>query len=381
MANILLTGGRAPASLELARAFHRAGHAVFMAESLPGHLSESSNTIKKNFIVPPPRQQTRAFVEALKTIISENRINLLIPTCEETFYVAMHREQFPCAVFVEPLKKLDSLHNKWKFVINAIGYELYAPETMYLVNQDDMLHAFAHWRELVLKPVYSRFASRTLINPEFKKTLYSLTINPNAPWVAQEFIKGRQLCTYSVCHNGRVTAHTTYPSTIRAGKGATVAFQHIDHPGIYIWVRTFVEKNKFTGQIAFDFIEGIDGQIYALECNPRATSGVHLLVSHPKFTEAFLNPEMGCVTPGKGYSAMLASAMIIYGLPNAFKNSQLGQWIKTFFTSKDVILDFKDIKPFLFQFKSIFKYLSLARKNRISSLEASTLDIEWNGEM
>jgi hypothetical protein len=60
--NILLTGGRAPATLEIARAFHRAGHIVFMAESLPGHLSAPSNAVARDFLVPPPRQQMRAFL-------------------------------------------------------------------------------------------------------------------------------------------------------------------------------------------------------------------------------------------------------------------------------------------------------------------------------
>ena len=156
MANILFTGGRAPATLELVRAFHRAGHTVFMAESLPGHLSQPSKAITKNFFVPSPRQQTAAFIGALRKIIVENRIDLLIPTCEEVFYVARDREELPCAVFVESIKKLNDVHNKWHFVINAIGHDLYAPETMYLNSQDDLLHAFAHWRELVLKPVYSR---------------------------------------------------------------------------------------------------------------------------------------------------------------------------------------------------------------------------------
>jgi hypothetical protein len=381
MANILFTGGRAPATLELVRAFHRAGHTVFMAESLRGHLSEASNAVEKNFYVPPPRQQTAAFTDALKKIIIENRINMLIPTCEEAFYVAKAREEFPCAVFVEPLKKLNEFHNKWRFVINAIGHDLYAPETMYLNNQDELLHAFAHWRELVLKPVYSRFAARTLILPTLKHALYKLTVTSKAPWVAQEYIKGRQICTYSVCHNGRITAHTAYESTFTAGEGATIAFQHLDHLGTFNWVKTFVEKNHFTGQIAFDFIQSHDGQLYGLECNPRATSGVHLLASHPNFTEAFLNPDTHCITPTSDHSSMLATAMLVYGLPRAIKKKQFRQWIKTFFTSSDVILDFKDLMPFIMQFKSILAYLSLTRKEKITALQASTFDIEWNGEM
>jgi len=378
--NILLTGGRAPAALELARAFHKAGHTVFMAESLRGHLSQPSNAIKANFMVPAPRQEKEAFLVALKTIIIENNIDLLIPTCEEVFTIAMSREQLPCTVFVESIRKLNTIHNKWTFAVNAVEQELSVPETMLINTMDDMLHAYAHWKEIVFKPAYSRFAARTLIMPPLKQAASTLTFNPKSPWVAQGYLKGKEICTYSIVHNGHITAHTAYPSTFTAGQGAAIAFQHIDHPAIFEWVKTFVKKNQFTGQIAFDFVETPDGQIYALECNPRATSGVHLLASHPRFVEAFLKPQLNCITPHDNHSYMLSTAMLIYGLPAAIRKKQFINWLKTFFTSSDVILDFKDPLPLLLQFRSILNYLRLARKNKISPLEASTFDIEWNGE-
>jgi predicted ATP-grasp superfamily ATP-dependent carboligase len=377
--NILLTGGRAPAALELARAFHRAGYTVFMAESLRGHLSQPSNAIKANFVVPAPRQEKDAFLAALKKIIIENKIDLLIPTCEEVFYIAMGRREIPCAVFVEPIGKLNMIHNKWAFVANAAEHELSIPETMLINTMDDLLHAYAHWKELVFKPVYSRFAARTLILPPLKQASSTLIFDPASPWIAQGFIKGKEFCAYSVCHNGRITAHTAYPSVFTAGQGAAIVFRHIAHPAIFEWMKTFVEKNQFSGQIAFDFIETPNGQIYALECNPRATSGVHLLASHPQFIESFLNPQMDCITPSIDHSYMLTTAMLIYGLPAALRKKQFLNWLRTFFTSSDAILDFKDPLPFLLQFRSIFSYLKIARSQGISPLEASTFDIEWNG--
>lgn len=375
---ILLTGGRAPATLDLARAFHKAGHTVFMAESLRGHLSQPSNAIKTNFLVPAPRQERGAFLLALKKIVEENQIDMLIPTCEEVFHIASGSYQIPCKVFCEPIRKLDQVHNKWNFVINAITNDLYAPETMLIKTMDDILHAFAQWRGLVFKPVYSRFASRTLILPPLKKTLSTLKLD--SPWVAQEFIPGQQFCTYSVCHDGHITAHTTYPSHFTAGQGATIAFGHVDHPAIFTWVTDFVQKNRFTGQIAFDFVQAPEGQLYALECNPRATSGVHLLASHPKFTEAFTNPTLDCITPKNKQSHMLATAMLLYGLPNSFINGNFSLWLKTFFSSDDVILDFKDPLPFILQLRSILATWAVARREKVSLLEASTFDIEWNGE-
>ena len=381
MLNILLTGGRAPAALELARAIHKAGHTVFMAESLRGHLSQPSNAIAKNFYVPPPRQQTSAFINALKTIIIENRISLLIPTGEELFYVAMGSDELPCAVFIESINKLNQLHNKWSFVINAIANDLYAPETMLIKSRDDLFHTYARWRDLVLKPVYSRFAAQTLVRPPLKLALSKLKFDPAHPWVAQEYISGQQYHTYSICHNGHITAHTTYPSTFTAKRNTAIVFQHVDHPAIFKWVKAFVEKNQYTGHIGFDFIETQEGQLSALECNPRATSGVHLLASHPQFVEALLNPELNCITPINDQSHMLSAPMLTYGLPAALKNGQFRIWLKTFLSSDDVIVNFNDPLPALLQFRSIFSRLYSAMKNRISPLEAANFDIEWNGEL
>jgi predicted ATP-grasp superfamily ATP-dependent carboligase len=378
MSNILLTGGRAPATLELARAFHRAGHTVFMAESLRGHLSEPSNAIQKNFVIPPPRQQMPGFIKALKDIIVQNKIDLLVPTCEEVFYIAMGREVFPCKVFVDSIQKLKTLHNKWSFVIEAIEHELPIPETILVANQDDLLQAFAQWRGLVLKPVYSRFASRTLVLPPLKKALSSMMFD--SPWIAQEHIKGHQYCTYSICHNGHITAHTAYRSEFTAGRGSTVVFQHVDHPATFNWAKTFVKGTQFTGQIAFDFMQTSDGRVIALECNPRTTSGVHLLAGNPEFVNSFFNESMPPITAEDHSSHMLSTAMLLYGLPASVRNGHIGGWFRTFFSSDDVIFDMKDPRPFFLQFRSIFHYLKFAKDNGISPLQASTYDIEWNGE-
>lgn len=77
---------------------------------------------------------------------------------------------------------------------------------------------------------------------------------------------------------------------------------------------------------------------------------------------------------------MLASAMLLYGFSDALKKNKLGDWFSTFFNSKDVIFSFKDPLPFLLQLRSFFSYLRVAREQEISLLEASTFDIEWNGE-
>jgi predicted ATP-grasp superfamily ATP-dependent carboligase len=378
MSSILLTGGRSPASLELARVFHRAGHTVFMAESLQGHLSEPSRSITQNFLVPPPRQQPDAFLDTLAALVQRQHIDLVVPVNEEVFYIARGRDRLPA--FVEPLQTLRTLHNKWGLVFYAASLGLSVPETILVHNQDDLLSAYAQWRGLVLKPAFSRFASRTLILPTVNRALSALTFDPALPWVAQEFVTGTQVCTYSVVHRGHITAHAAYRSEFTAGQGATIAYEHTEHPAAFAWVKTFVEAGQFTGQIAFDFVEDARGQVTALECNPRATSGVHLLASHPQFARAFFDPGLDCITPNGRTSSMSLTAMLLYGLPGSVKKRRFKRWLGTLLSSRDVLFDWHDPLPAILQFRSIFYYLRLARRLGISPLQASTFDIEWNGD-
>jgi predicted ATP-grasp superfamily ATP-dependent carboligase len=147
VANILLTGGRAPAALELARIFHAAGHQVFLAESVSSSLTANSCSVAASFLVPPPRQQPKDFIRALIKIICQNKIDLLTPTCEEAFHVARGHAELSecCTVFVEPLVRLRPLHNKWMFIQLAAELGLPVPKTSLIERADDLPAAFSRW--------------------------------------------------------------------------------------------------------------------------------------------------------------------------------------------------------------------------------------------
>jgi len=378
--NILLTGGRAPATLELCRAFHHAQHHVFTAESVQGHLSQFSNSVRQNFLVPPPRQQTQVFIHSLQEIIQEVGADLLIPTCEEIFYVAAFRESLACRVFVDDFEKLAMLHNKWEFVKKARSFQLSVPETVLLNGPDDLRRAFSNWQALVIKPAYSRFAKKTLVLPSLQEALDQVSFEQNAPMLAQKYIAGKAISTYSICHNGHMAAHTAYESKFTAGRTGTVLLTHVEHEGIGAWVKTFVERIQFTGQIAFDFIEDPRGAFFVIECNPHANGiPAALFSSHPDFVSAILDPITECIHPAPGFSTMMAGGMLLYGLPASLRNGQLTQWFHEFITSRDFIFRLNDPMPALLQFRSLFYYFKLARQKKISILEATMFDIEWNG--
>jgi hypothetical protein len=381
MPHVLITGGRAPAALELARVFHAAGHTVFMAESVPWPLARPSRAIRRSFRVPAPNADPAGFVRALLAIVCAERIDLLVPTCEELFYVARGHAALAaeCAVLAQPLESLRPLHNKWLFAQRAAAYGLPVPATQLLQSPTELRAALAAEPEVVLKPVYSRFAARTLLPPHDLRALARAAPSATEPWVAQRFVRGRQVCTYSVAHAGRLAAHTCYPAEWTAGQGAAIAFRHMEHPAALAWVRAFVAHEHFTGQIAFDFIETTAGELFALECNPRATSGVHLLAAHPGFAQAFFEAPAETLVPLAGQAARLASAMWLVALPAVRSRAGLRRWVQAMRTGRDVIWRADDPGPALLQWLGLAHFLAWSLRHRISALEASTYDIEWNG--
>ncbi|WP_145319927.1 ATP-grasp domain-containing protein [Paenibacillus xylanexedens] len=411
---VLLTGGRAPVTLDLARMLHRAGHQVYVAESAARHLTRSTGAVEQCAEVPSPRHDTCAYLAELERLVQEWQIDLLIPMCEEVFYVAQGAERLRahCRVLVTTLEQLHELHHKYNFIQLAGSLGLSVPDTRLINNKQEwietqsVLQTVGNW---VWKPVYSRFAAKVRMpkiitydngtgsdqqwdvshknhrhfrnDPPDEEELSSVS-----PWVAQAYIPGQMLCTYSIAHEGQLVAHSTYDSRYRTGSvGASVFFEQVEHEGALAWVRQFVEATGFSGQIGFDFIEDQDGRVYAIECNPRATSGIHLFHPGGDLVRALTEPETlvkerRMITPARGSKAMLMLPMLGSGVQQIFGKGKLRAWITAWRGTRDVVYVGQDIQPIFEQFGVVLAAWHLARSQKISLTEALTHDIEWNGE-
>ncbi len=69
MKTILLTGARAPVTLDLARAFAAAGHRVIAAESMAYPLSIHSNAFAEFYFITAPNTSLNQFQDDLLKII------------------------------------------------------------------------------------------------------------------------------------------------------------------------------------------------------------------------------------------------------------------------------------------------------------------------
>lgn len=383
MKTVLVTGARSPAALEVCRGLQSSGSRVVAADSLRFPICRFSNSVDRSVRIAPPRQQTKEFVRDLNRIVKDEKVDIIIPTCEEVFHLALHRQEINCEIFTGDIAQLSAFHDKYRFLQCAEPYAISIPRTMILTTRDAMFEIAKtsaingdRVNALVFKRVFSRFAEGTLVKPSIAQ-LDAIHPSTQNRYIAQEFIPGEEFCCYAIAVKGKLKAISIYKPVYRAGRGAGIFFEPLDRPEIKRFVRAFVDSHSFTGQVSFDFIAAPEGRTYVIECNPRATSGVHLLDQDTDWNGMFgigLEDEDHCHTP-RMEPKMVALAMLTYGLRNATPRSFLANWKR----AKDVAYRRSDILPAVGQLATMTEFLLRAVKQSISPLTATTHDIEWNG--
>jgi hypothetical protein len=109
-------------------------------------------------------------------------------------------------------------------------------------------------------------------------------------------------------HRGRVAAHCAYvhPQTIEHAGG--IVFESVADPDTLRATERLVAATGYHGQLGLDFRRSGD-QLVALECNPRATAGVHLM-SDQDFVGALVDPKAGMRLVPAGVRRMYAAAVV-----------------------------------------------------------------------
>lgn len=376
--HVLILGARAPACLEWARSFDEAGWTVSVGDSLSHPFSRFSRSAQHFVRLPEPRQNPAAWVEALATAISTLGIDLLLPTCEEVFYLAHGLERLTplCRVLTSDFALLHRLHHKGHFAAMVNNWELTTPETHVITDHHHLLALADEATQWVFKPAYSRFASQTLIRPSAQQ-LNKVQPSDVAPWVAQRFIEGRELCSFSVLLDGELHAHSCYHPCYRVGRGSGIYFQPSAPESVRQFLEQFGRDTGYTGQVGFDFIEDRDGRFHVLECNPRATSGVHLFDNQRRLLVSSLNNSPERVLEPTPEPRMVALAMLLLAAPQRALSAPF--W-RDYVAARDVIVQKGDFWPLVAQVLSLGEIITRAASLRCGLLAASTADIEWNGQ-
>lgn len=350
--SVLLTGTRAPATLDLARRLHHDGVRVIGVDSMLFPLGRFSKAFAAHYRVLPPRQNREGFLREIKAIARHERVDVIWPTCEEVFHLAQGREMLSeiARVLCPSMPTLELLHHKLRF----------AEWTHQL---DDAVRAPDSWpaskapagSPLVWKPCYSRFASRTSLD---------IPSGDLTGWMAQRRVQGREFCTWALCADGEVRTLAQYACPVRSGRGAGCAFEPVWSEAAQHFTARVARAMNYTGSLAFDFMESYDdGRTYVLECNPRLTSGVHVLSPEINI-RALIDGE---IVPHPDQRAAQLLLPVLASSPRYAGKSP------------DVMTSSDDPRPAWGQALAVAEFAGIAMRHRLSLLESTTFDIEYNG--
>lgn len=370
---VLLTLGRLPKGLELARALHAAGHRVIVADPFRLHLCRLSRAVAKCFTPPAPAFHPGEYLDALIDIVCAQSVDLVIPVSEEVMHVAQLSGRLPkgTQLLCPPPARLQQLHDKFEIMALVEEAGLAALKTR--LGDDPECAELTGQGQTVAKPRFG-CSGGGLRFLEAGAELDAALRRPD--WVIQQRVSGQERSTLTFCRDGVVLAHVTYRGLILSGT-VSVCFERADDPAIEAWTKRFVAHTGHTGFIAFDFIEDANGTPWPLECNPRLTSGIHFM--DPKDLAAAVMGQAldGPVRlrPQKRFQEGHTALTMAYGRitrPKAFWRA-----LKTVASARDVLWSLSD--PFVFPSMTPMSWPVLEQvlfRGRTFG-QAATFDIEW----
>jgi hypothetical protein len=376
-----------PAALAAIRRLGTAGHEVYATDTFRTSPGLSSKYVKKAIITKSPAFETLRFVAQLEEVIKEHEIEMLFPCFEEIFYIAKHREQLAALteVMCPSFDSLAQLHDKNRFAELTRSLSLPIPETRTVTSDDELREAVEAFPEYFARAAFSRGGVELLTNAgplAGHIPLDQVHPTPEAPWVVQPFVRGEDLCSYSVAHHGEIAAHITYRHPLTIEHAGGIVFESVDEPRTLEIVRKYARATNFHGSISFDYLKS-DGELSMVECNPRPCSGVSVMSSEG-FAGAVTapDPDHPYVVPA-GERAQIGSAILrdMFRIPHDIPEDLRFLLSGT----KDVYSQPGDRLPGIYQVLSYshvlaFRHRMHVRHHKHSDIMAAQFyDISWNG--
>lgn len=372
MAKVLVTCARSPAAIHLGRLLYEAGHVVILADTKRLHLGRWRSWASSCLRHPSPRHQPQAFTRWLRDTVKNEGIDCVVPVYEETFHHGLNHGMLGCDHFCSDIATLNRLHNKFEFIELANSIGIATPKTI-------LVESIAQVKEHItpghiLKPVYSRFGEQVIMEPNRDKL--NIQVSPSDPWILQERLAGKQYCLQGICRDGKVLSSVAYSSEFTVSK-SSVFFENTGKGDLGGIIEKVASSCDYTGFLSFDVILCEDGVVRPIECNPRATSAMHLYSTDDRIDDALFN---GRSIECTGSARRLVLPMWMNLVSNIFTKGHFKRWRAARKRSTSVEWNVFDPRPAVLQLISVMGFAVVALKNRISLISATTHEFEWNGD-
>ncbi len=383
---VLVTSSRLPAALEEIRKLGRTGHEVLASDTFRSSPGNHSKFVSERFVTAAPTHDPARFLDDVEAIVREHGVDRVMPAFEEIFHLARHRDRIEAhaELFAPSFDVLRRLHDKESFLALSAELGLEVAETRVARSRDELAEITASMPRFFARAAYSRGGVTLFTNAGSLAGSVSLEEcepTPDNPFLVQPFIEGEDLCTYSIVHHGRVTAHVTYVHPLMIEHSGGITFESIVEPGTLEATERIARATNYHGQMGLDFLRTGDGLVL-VECNPRPTAG--LAVMPDELFDRGLRDDTGgetLVAPA-GARRMLSLAII---RNMVLDWSEMPEDLDALVHSgKDIYADPGDVVPLLYQFiaySHVIGYrLHEHHVKRSDLMQGYFYDICWNGE-
>lgn len=365
---ILITGARSYPAYYWALAL-RERHTIHFADSMHTSFCRFAPFESRFHLVAGPAINARQFRADILCIVQQLGIDLIIPTCEEVFYLSSFMHELPCQVLCSDHQLLARLHNKSSvFDLLPQAGDILKPITKIVSRPEEIMADL----NSIMKPVFSRFGAQIImdVSKDGPRSLDGTT-----QWVQQQRLDGKPFCNYAVAKDGTLLAHSAYHAKTRIKNSAALRMEALDRPDLLAFTQAFVREHCYTGQVAFDFIETADG-VFVIECNPRATSGIFFLCLED-LSEALVSQKSVGRAPHKEVAfkqvMRLYSALGLLHTEDHCQTTEVGQVM-------DILAAPGYPMPGPIASVALLELAWRRIRHGLKLTEASTHDIEWNGE-
>jgi glutathione synthase/RimK-type ligase-like ATP-grasp enzyme len=378
---VLLTSSRMPFAVGMVRKLADAGHTVYAADDYELAPGSHSRYLEDHFVTASPRGDTEQFVSDAERIASEHGIDVIVPAFEEAFYLSTQHDRLSKSAtpYFAPFATLARLHDKAVFQTLAAELGLPTPETVVASSDAELRAALERFPRYFARAAFSRGGVSLLTNTGPLAGHLSVDDchpSPESPWLVQEFVDGPMVCTYTTMHGGRATAHCAYRAPRQWEHSTAIQFLSVDGLPTLRIAERIAAHFDYTGQMSLDFVDS-DGELYLIECNPRATDGA-LLLSSADLAGGLLDPgrELSLVEPGEEVELDMAvfAQMFTEGL------REVPRSIEDLARVRGSDTGWHDHLPTLYSFLALAHHAKLELHERKALMTAMAEDISWDGE-
>ena len=378
---ILVTSSRMPYAVGMVRKLAEAGHDVYASDAYELAPGSHSKYLAGHFVTGSPRDATEQFIDDVERIVSENAIELIVPSFEEVFYLATQRDRIERAtrLYAPPFETLARVHDKATFQALTDRLGIRTPETLVARSDDELREQIGRFPRYFGRAAFSRGGVALLTNTgplAGHVAVEDCHPTPESPWLVQEYVDGPMICTYTTMHGGKATSHCTYRAPRQWEHSTAIAFESVDGAETLEIAEAIAGDLGYTGQMSLDFVDD-DGTLYMIECNPRATDGL-LLVDANDLAEGLTSDERELTMVPPGEEVQLS--MAVFG---QMFDEGLREWPRSIHDIahiRDANRGWHDHMPTLYNFLAFAHHAKLEMKERTALFVAMAGDISWDGQ-